>query len=61
MVTDSEKAADMVRETARLPARDTKARKPVPELPGSVLKVDRCLCTDVSPREVSPTGIQRKS
>ncbi len=60
-VTGSGEAGAMVQETVRLPARDTKARRPVPELPGSVLKADRCLCTDVSPREVLPIEIQRKS
>ena len=31
------------------------------ELPDPALKVDRCLYTDVSLREASPTEIQRKS
>ena len=46
---------------ARLQVKDTKVRRLVPEHPDPVLKVDRCLCTDVFPREALPTEIQRKS
>ena len=48
----------MVQETERLPVRDIRVRRPVPELPDPVLKAARCRCTDVFPREALPTGIQ---
>ena len=60
MAINLEEDADTVQETARLPVRDIKVRRLVPEHPGPVLKADRCLCTDVFPREVSKTGTARK-
>jgi hypothetical protein len=51
----------MVRETARPQVKVIKVRRLVPELPDQVLKVDRCLCTDVFLREASPIETRRKS
>ena len=49
----------MVQVTAKQPVKDIKVRKLVPELQESVLKVDRCLYTDVFRSVVSTIEIQQ--
>ena len=46
----------MVQETARRLARDTRVRRLVQARQDRVLKVARCLCTDVFRREASTIG-----
>ena len=43
----------------KLPVKDIKARKPVPEVQDQVLKADRCHYIEEYRREDSQTGIPR--
>jgi hypothetical protein len=51
----------MVQVMVKQLVRDIRDRKLVPEHPDQVLKVVRCLCTDVFLREVSQTETRRRS
>ena len=57
----SEEGVDTAPETARLPARDTRDRKPVPAAQDQVLKVDRCHYIEEYRREASQTETARRS
>ena len=57
----SEEAVDTVQEMARQQVRVIRDRRLVPELQDLVLKVVRCLYTDVFLREVSHAETLRKS
>ena len=57
----SEEDVDTVLVTERLPVRDIRVRRLVPEQQGQVSKAVRCHYTEEFLREVSRTGILRQS